>query len=160
MANRVTNRINEETGDSLVSTNNALILSRFHGALVGAIHRVNPFDEHSTLLFYENGTVHEALGFRCGDADVGSQHLKAILSTIWGMSQEIEGMYIPELSTDEESQNYLKKDKLTLGFVFRAPDKISIALDFLSKGNKGLKTMDKVLGKIAEEANTVLKADW
>lgn len=154
------NRIQEETGDSIISTNNALILSRFHGALVGAIHRVNPFDEHSTLLFYENGTVHEALGFRCGDAEAGSQHLKAILSTIWGMAQEIEGTYIVQLSTDKESQSYLHDDKLTLGFVFRTPDKLAIALDFLSKGNRGVKTMDDALEKISEETTTILRADW
>lgn len=160
MANK-TNRIQEETGDTLISTNNALILSRFHGVLVGAIHRINPFGEHSTLLFYENGTVHEALGFTCGDIkEAGSAYLKAILGTIWGMAQEIEGTYIAELGQDEESQNYLKKDKLTLGFVFRAPDKFSIDLDFLSKGNRGLKAMDDSLEKISDEANTVLRADW
>lgn len=160
MAKRIANIIKEETGDPLISTNNALNLSRFHGVLVGAIHRVNPFDEHSTLLFYENGTVHESIGFRCGDADVGSQHLKAILSTIWGMSQEIEGVYIPELGIDEDSKLLLKDDKLTLGFVFRAPDNLSFSLDFLSKGNKGLHVMDKALEMISNEANTVLRSDW
>lgn len=61
--------LQHENSSTTVSVGNAVILHRNHGGLIGVIHKIYPDKTQSTLLFYNDGKVHEATGFNVQDQE-------------------------------------------------------------------------------------------
>jgi len=112
--------ISPEEGQANVSYANALDLMDLHGKLIGAIHAVVPFTEsddgmslsHVTNLYFSNGYVHTAMGFKVGPGELNYPHVMG-LNIILGM---IPGLPIPGDLLESLPLNENKEDPVYFGF--------------------------------------------
>ena len=143
--------IQQETGDARISLENFIWLRRMHGPLSGAIHRITPTLLQSTLLFFDDGHVHEALGLECGNMGEKAQALKAIVQTIFLAGSKLEGSILATMSADDETKKRLK-DGETICFIMRPSSKNILQLSSIN--SNGTKTMDLAIETIASDGDT------
>ena len=156
-----------ETGEVVISIENALNLTISHGIIVGAIHRIVPMVEddikkfnrtHSTILFYANGFIHNCTGLEIGSLDTNTSGFKWLIQTIPGVGCKVEGNFLVDLSNDEKTNKILESGT-AIHYIFRSPSNDKKQCSFLQK-NKGLIAMNKVISNMAKNDLCELVEMW
>ena len=147
-----------EDGNPKNSLSNLYALEREHGPIVGAFHRVEvKVMAESTSFFFDDGHVHNCIGFSIIDKDIRTIHLKAALCRIPILSQAIEGPFITELIEDDEIQESLVDNSNTLVLVFRPMTGSGVEIRQLVE-SKGYAGFDFAVQKLLDmENNTIIE---
>lgn len=156
--------LEKENGETQTSLINLYRNVTAHGDVVGAIHRVDPRGNHSTLLFHADGFIHTSTGFRCGALTQETKtHIMGLiiaLSRIPLMGAYIVGTeYIFNIGTDEDLRKYVEEDDFVMvNYVFRPPAQLVPKFILDSRGSKALDNL--VLNLAQDTLNYPVEANW
>lgn len=150
-------QIKPEDGSPITSRENLLRLTQTHGSIVGAIHRINPSGDQTTIFFFFDGFSHETNGFLVFDPDIypgKNVHplfgLKLSLQIIPGLANNIEGDSIVDIILTEEVKQTVRDGK-TANITFRPPVSDSFGEVFVDC--IGIKTMDACIEQTYTDTN-------
>jgi hypothetical protein len=150
-------QIKPEDGSPMTSRENLLRLTQPHGSIIGAIHRINPSGDQTTIFFFFDGFSHETNGFLVFDPDIhpGKNvfplfNLKLSLQLIPGLANNIEGSSIVDIILTKEVKQTIKDGK-TANITFRAP--ISSSFGEVFVGCIGITTMDACIEQTYTDTN-------
>ena len=151
----------KETGEEDVSINNAMLLTKPCGVIVGAIHIITPStkNRHYTRIFYTDGSIHTCTGFEIGSKNEKTNGFKWLVQQIPGVACHVEGDFLARLSNDPETKKTLKKEK-EIHFIFRAPDLDRKNCSFLNECNDGVDAMNQTISEIAKDDYCQLVELW
>jgi len=125
-----------EENDPIISILNCLHLANMHGSIVGVIHQINPRLDNNTFVFFNDGYVHVANGFRTGEINDESKDSICGLYTILNMipylsphilvnSENIKdvpfGCVDISLYGDKKTLSEMSKNNKTINYIFRLP---------------------------------------
>ena len=150
-------QVKPEDGSPETSRENLLRLTQPHGSIVGAIHRINPSGDQSTIFFFFDGFSHETNGLKVFNPEthpgMDILHLfglKLSLQLIPGLANNLEGDLIIETILTDEVKQTVKNGK-TANVIFRVP--ISSSFGEVFVGCVGITTMDACIEQTYTDTN-------
>jgi len=156
----------QENGDPKVSIRNLFKLIRMHGVIIGVIHRISPYGEHSTLIFFEDNFIHEFIGLKCGKIT------KENFLSICGLKEVLFkipflGPHIAEFNDGEVPSGYIsitnmgnskdlekhKKDFITLNYIIRPPSECPESI----RNCDGSLTLDQCIYYLSQDPHSFVE---
>ena len=160
-----------EGSDPKVSTLNCLHLSNVHGAIVGVIHQITPRMIQNTFVFYHDGYVHVARGFRVGPITEQSKGGICGLYTILNLIPFLAPHILINLESKDdvpdgcvditliglpqtpETPEELEKNYTSIFHIFRLPSETPEEISECD----GLRTLDSQVYYLAQDKHSVIE---